>query len=121
MDQYCFVWKEANMIDKKIRSSPVTVETGHHSIAPAYRPRERGNLQRKDLHDGCVLYDREKGSVYALNITSSFYLTYCTGDYTLEQIARESALATGIDTEEALKDVVSTIALFHENGILESG
>jgi hypothetical protein len=92
-----------------------------NSIPASYRPMIRNSLQRNDLKDGCVIFDKENGSVLALNITSSFYLTYCTGDYTLDQIADDTALVMGIGKEESFKNTASTIMLFQENGLLEAG
>lgn len=107
------------MTDETMRCVPVRGRD-RDNVLVSYCPVVKDNLLQNDLQDGCVIYDNKKGSVIALNITSSFYLTYCTGDYTLEQIAAESALVTGLKNEEALKDVVSTIMLFQENGLLET-
>jgi hypothetical protein len=107
------------MKNELIENAP-DIGSGRDRVPASYRPSMKNSLLQSDLQDGCVIYDRDKGSVLALNITSSFYLTYCTGDYTLEQIAVESSLVTGLKTEEALKDIISTIMLFQENGLLEA-
>ena len=77
-------------------------------------------MQERELQDGTLLYDKETGSIYTLNLSASFFLAHCTGDYSLEQIAREFSLAVGIPLEEALRDVNSTTAILQDKGILES-
>ena len=86
-----------------------------------YRPRKSTVLKQKDLRDGCVLHDQSKGTVYTLNSTASFILTFCTGDYSLEQIASETALAFGLQPENARRDVVSTVWTLQNEGLLEPG
>ena len=90
-------------------------------LSATYRPRKRNVLKQKDLRDGCVLYDQSKGTVYTLNSTASFILTFCTGDYSLEQIALETALAFGLQPENALRDVISTVRTLHKEELFEPG
>ena len=84
----------------------------------AYRPMKAETIEQKDLRDGCVLYDAHKGAVYTLNSTASFILTYCNGDSTIEDIARQSELAFGLTPEEAMRDVISTISFLQEEELL---
>ena len=84
----------------------------------AYRPMKVETIEQKDLRDGCVLYDAHKGAVYTLNSTASFILTYCNGDSTIEDIARQSELAFGLTPEEAMRDVISTISFLQEEELL---
>jgi len=83
-----------------------------------YRPMKAETIEQKDLRDGCVLYDAHKGAVYTLNSTASFILTYCNGDSTIEDIARQSELAFGLTPDEAMKDVISIISFLQEEELL---
>jgi len=83
-----------------------------------YRPMKAKTIEQKDLRDGCVLYDAHKGDVYTLNSTASFILTYCNGDSTIEEIARQSALAFGLTPEEAMRDVISMISVLQEEELV---
>ena len=83
-----------------------------------YRPMKAETLEQKDLRDGCVLYDAHKGTVYTLNSTASFILTYCNGDSTIEDIARQSELAFGLTPDEAMRDVISIISFLREEELL---
>ena len=85
------------------------------------RPRKATALKQRDLRDGCVLHDRRKGTVCTLNSTASFILTFCTGDYSLEQIALETALAFGLQPENALQDVITTVWTLQKEELLETG
>ncbi len=91
------------------------------AMAGTYRPMKAETISQKDLRDGCVLYDAHKGAVYTLNPTASFILTYCNGDSTIEEIARQSALAFGIAHDEAMKDVISMISVLQEEELLVPG
>ena len=84
----------------------------------AYRPVKSATLEQKDLKDGCVLYDAHNGSVYTLNSTASFILTYCNGDSTIEEIARQSALAFGLKPENAMRDVISMISFLQKEELV---
>ena len=86
-----------------------------------YRPMKSATLEQKDLKDGCVLYDAHKGAVYTLNSTASFVLTYCNGDSTIEEIARQSALAFGLKHEEARQDIISIISFLQEEQLVVPG
>jgi hypothetical protein len=90
-------------------------------LQPAYRPRKGPSLLQRDLRDGCVLHDKRTGIVYTLNTSASFILTFCTGDYPLEQIAVETATAFGLRPEEALRDVVSIVQTLRNEGLLDPG
>lgn len=83
------------------------------------RLRRRGDIQQRDLDDGCVLYDREKEMTYALNITASLFWSFLDGKLSLEQVAEEIACIGSIQTGEALEDLCNIVALFQENGLLE--
>ena len=83
-----------------------------------YRPMKAKNIEQKDLRDGCVLYDANKGAVYTLNSTASFILTYCNGDCTIEDIARQSALAFGLEPEDAMRDIISMISFLQEEELV---
>jgi len=91
------------------------------SMAGTYRPMKAETISQKDLRDGCVLYDSHKGALYTLNPTASFILTYCNGGSTIEEIARQSALAFSIAPDEAMKDVISMISVLKEEGLLVPG
>ncbi len=99
------------------------VETGRHvvSIPGTYRPKMTETVEQRDLRDGCVLYDAHKGAVYTLNSTASFILTYCNGDSTIEEIARHSSSAFGLNPDEAMKDVMSMISALHEEELVGPG
>src|SRR5512135_3657140 len=84
----------------------------------AYRPTKADTVEQKDLRDGCVLYDAQKGAVYTLNSTASFIFTYCNGDSTIEEIARQSALAFGLTPEEAMRDVISMISFLQKEELV---
>lgn len=86
-----------------------------------YRPMKSAAIEQKDLKDGCVLYDAHKGAVYTLNSTASFVLTYCNGDSTIEEIARQSALAFGLKHEEARQDIISIISFLQEEELVVPG
>ena len=83
-----------------------------------YRPMKAKTIEQKDLRDGCVLYDAHKGAVYTLNSTASFILTYCDGDSTIEDIARQSELAFGLTPDEAMRDVISMLSFLQEEKLL---
>ncbi len=91
------------------------------SMTGAYRPVKAEAILQKDLSDGCVLYDAHKGAVYTLNRTASFILTYCNGGSTIEEIARQSALAFGLTPDEAMRDVISMISVLQEEELLVPG
>ena len=99
------------------------VEAAPHRgvIAGSYRPMKSAALSQKDLGDGCVLYDAQKGVVYTLNRTASFILTYCNGGNTIDEIARQMVMAFGLSPEEATKDVASMISDLQAEELLESG
>lgn len=84
-----------------------------------YRPMKSAAIEQKDLRDGCVLYDAHKGVVYTLNRTASFVLTYCNGGSTVEEIARQSALAFGLKHEEAMEDIISLISFLKQEELVE--
>lgn len=86
-----------------------------------YRPMKAETLSQKDLGDGCVLYDANRGAIYTLNRTASFILTYCNGGSTVEEIARQSAVAFGLTPDEAMRDVISMISVFQEEELLVTG
>jgi len=86
-----------------------------------YRPMKSATLEQKDLKDGCVLYDTHKGAVYTLNSTASFVLTYCDGGSTIEEIARQSALAFDLKYEVAMQDIVSIISFLQEEELVVPG
>jgi len=86
-----------------------------------YRPMKSVTIEQKDLRDGCVLYDTHKGAVYTLNSTASFVLTYCDGDSTVEEIARQSALAFGLKPEEAMRDIISIITFLQGEELVGPG
>lgn len=90
-------------------------------LQAAYRPRKGTSLQQRDLQDGCMLHDRRTGTVYTLNGSASFILTFCTGDYPLEQIAVETATAFGLQPEDALRDVISIVRTLRNEGLLDCG
>ncbi|MBA4374010.1 MAG: hypothetical protein C0402_14260 [Thermodesulfovibrio sp.] len=90
-------------------------------LLSTYRPRKGTSLLQRDLMDGCVLHDRESGLVYTLNSSASFILTFCTGDYPLGQIAVETATAFGLQAEDALRDVISTVRTLLDEGLLDQG
>lgn len=90
-------------------------------LQPTYRPRKGTTLLQKDLRDGCVLHDRTTGIVYTLNSSASFILTFCTGDYPLAQIAVETAAAFGLQPADALRDVISTVQVLRNEGLLDTG
>ena len=90
-------------------------------MSGACRPVKAQTLEQKDLRDGCVLYDARKGAVYTLNNTASFILTYCNGDSTIEDIARQSELAFGLTPEEAMRDVISMISFLQQENLLGPG
>ncbi|MGC2062143.1 MAG: PqqD family protein [Thermodesulfovibrionales bacterium] len=85
------------------------------------RPRKVTSLLQRDLRDGCVLHNQETGIVYTLNSSASFILTFCTGDYSLAQIAVETATAFGLQAEDALRDVISTVRTLLNAGLLDPG
>jgi hypothetical protein len=85
-----------------------------------YKPKGRENIQRIDLEDGCVLYDREKKVTYTLNSTASLFWFYIDGKLTLEQIAREISLTTDVKAEEVLDDFIKTSIFFQENDLIEA-
>lgn len=90
-------------------------------LQPTYHPRKGTSLQQRDLRDGCVLHDQGTGIVYTLNSSASFILTFCTGDYPLAQIAVETAKAFGLQPEDALRDVISTVRTLLDEGLLDPG
>ncbi len=95
---------------------------GRDRLQPgAYRPVKAENISQKDLTDGCVLYDAKKGAVYTLNRTASFILTYCNGGSTVEEIARQSALAFGLTQDEAMRDVSSRISVLKDQELVMPG
>ncbi len=87
----------------------------------AYRPVKAETISQTDLRDGCVLYDAHGGTVCTLNRTASFILTYCDGGNTIDDIARQSALAFGLSPEEAKRDVISIISDLEQEELLEPG
>ncbi len=91
------------------------------SLPGAYRPMKAENISQKDLTDGCVLYHAQKGAVYTLNRTASFILTYCNGGSTVEEIAQQSALAFGLEPDEAMRDVSSMISVLKDQELLIPG
>lgn len=99
------------------------VEAGRRDglMAGRYRPMKAETLEQKDLQDGCVLYDAHRGAIYTLNSTASFILTYCNGDNTVEEIARQSALAFGLSPDEATRDVVSMISALQAEELVRPG
>jgi Coenzyme PQQ synthesis protein D (PqqD) len=88
-------------------------------ISESSRPLTRGDLQRSDLNDGSVLYDRTGEMTYTLNLTASLIWSYLDGDFSLEEIAGEVASAVDTDKDTVLSDVLRTVATFHENGLLD--
>ncbi len=95
---------------------------GRDRLLPGtYRPMKAENISQKDLTDGCVLYDSQKGTVYTLNRTASFILTYCNGGSTVEEIAQQSALAFGLEPNEAMRDVRSMISVLKDQKLLMPG
>lgn len=90
-------------------------------LQTSYRPRKGTSLQQRDLRDGCVLHDRGTGLVYTLNSSASFILSFCTGDYPLAQIAVETATAFGLQPEDAMRDVISTVRTLRNEGLLDTG
>lgn len=97
-------------------------DPAHEGMLQAtYRPRKGTSLQQRDLRDGCVLHDQRTGLVYTLNSSASFILTFCTGDYPLAQIAVETATAFGLQPEDALRDVISTVRTLRDEGLLDHG
>ncbi len=87
-------------------------------LTGAYRPIKAENISQKDLKDGCVLYDANKGAVYTLNRTASFILTYCNGGNTIEEIARQSSLAFGLTPDKAMTDVISMVSALRKEELL---
>jgi len=83
-----------------------------------YRPMKSAAIEQKDLKDGCVLYDARKGAVYTLNSTASFVFTYCNGGITIEEIARQAALAFGLKLEVAKRDISSIISFLQEQELV---
>jgi hypothetical protein len=83
-----------------------------------YRPKGREDLLKRDLDDGCVLYDEKTSQVYTLNTTAALIWEYCDGNTTIEEIAEEIASAGNLNKDEAIKDVQKTIADFNEKALL---
>lgn len=87
-------------------------------LSDDYRPVKCPALSQRDLTDGCVLHHPERETVYTLNSTASFVLTFCTGDYSLAQIAQETSRAFALDPEEAFRDIVSVVSALKSENLL---
>ena len=83
-----------------------------------YSPKRREDLLKRDLEDGCVLYDEKTTQVYTLNTTAALIWEYCDSKSSIEQIAEELANASNHNKEEMLEDVRKIVTDFHEKGLL---
>ena len=83
-----------------------------------YCPKGREDLLKRDLEDGCVLYDEKTSQVYTLNTTAALIWEYCDGQNTIEKIADEIAEVCGRSKDEMIEDVQKTIIDFNEKALL---
>ena len=85
-----------------------------------YSPKRREDLLKRDLEDGCVLYDEKTSQVYTLNTTAALIWEYCDSKTSIEQIAEELADASDSKKEEMIEDVRKIITDFHKKGLLHT-
>ena len=82
-------------------------------------PKRREDLLKRDLEDGCVLYDQSIKKVFTLNTTAALIWEYCDGSTTIDTLAQELSIAGGKKKEEVLEDVKSVISDFQEKKLLQ--
>ena len=87
-------------------------------ISDHYHPEMRKDLRKRDLEDGCVLFDPKTSQVYTLNTTAALICEYCDKNHTIKQIAKELASTCDLTIDVVLEDVRKTILDFQNNGLL---
>jgi len=85
-----------------------------------YCPKGREDLLKRDLEDGCVLYDEKTSQVYTLNTTAALIWEYCDGKTTIKEIADEIADVCSCSREDMIKDIQKTITDFDEKSLLHT-
>jgi len=89
------------------------------NFTPDYCPKRREDLLKRDLEDGCVLYDEKTSQVYTLNTTAALIWEYCDGRTAIEKIADEIAEVCSRSKEQMIQDVQKTIADFNGKSLLQ--
>ncbi len=81
-------------------------------------PKRKAHVQQRDLADGCVLHDEEKGMIYSLNVTASFVWSLCDGRHSLAAISELLADASGRTADSVSDDVLYAVETLRNQGLL---
>ena len=83
-----------------------------------YKPKVRGDVLFRELDDGCILYEAEKGKVHTLNPTAAYIWCMSDGTRSIKEIA--DGITRGFRPENAkvLEEVIKTVGSFSKKGLL---
>jgi hypothetical protein len=90
------------------------------NIRKDYKPRKRRNILCRDVKDGCVLYDVPNGKVHVLNVFAAYIWEHCDGHHSIDEISLILDQAIRDRNCSWLKEVLATIDMFNEKGLLIS-
>ncbi|MBN2208914.1 MAG: PqqD family protein [Candidatus Coatesbacteria bacterium] len=84
-----------------------------------YRPIAKADMEKSQMGDETLLYNSANDKVTVLNRTAASVWELCDGKHTISQIADKiSECYDTPDDCDVARDVVATIQMFRQDGIL---
>ncbi len=86
-----------------------------------YKVLRKNNLLLKDLGDEFLIYSAEHKEIHVMNPTARLIWDMCDGEHSITDIEKElRAHFSNSDGRDIIKDIQSTINIFHDKGLLEN-
>jgi hypothetical protein len=87
-------------------------------IQVSNHPQRRGELVQSASSDGWTVYERETDSLHVLNDSARAIWELCDGRTSPREMAGAIADLTGLELEDAQRDVETTLGRLHELGLV---
>ena len=81
-------------------------------------PTKRGELVQSDGPEGWTVYEAGSDSLHVLNASAKAIWELCDGETSTQEIAEAVAELAGYDLHTALEEVVETIQMLRERGLI---
>lgn len=82
------------------------------------RPRARAEVLCREVDDGFILYDPQRGRVHSLNSSAAFVWDRLDGKQSPAEIAESMRAFPGAAGRDLLKDVLDAVEAFRKEGLL---
>jgi hypothetical protein len=88
------------------------------SVELEYVPRKCSDVLELDMGDGVIIYSRESDLVHHLNFSAGLVWQLCEGNASVEELARDFAVAYRLELNKVRSELAVVVAEFDTLGLV---